>query len=403
MCPVVDCLSHYPGHIAIVGGGRWARVLTEVLSGIVSENTVISIHSLHNDKIMSAWVLEKKFRQNVTVYDDFPKFSNQKVEAMIVVNAVRDHEVAIQKGLNASVPVLVEKPVTLSYSATLRMMKLAHEKNTFFAPAHIFLFTRYLSNFSHLVSNSGKLKSIHIDWSDPKSENRYGEQKSFDPSLPILFDCLPHVLSIISAIMGQSSIKYNNLVFHKGGSDIKIELMSDGVFCSIRLTRNSNVRKRIINVISNQKLQLDFSNEPGVIKNGSSIVSGDDKWDLAVRPAAQMLSAFLAQSVGGHPDARLDIDLGLRANKLIDETLFSYNNAMISWLKAKLSPPVLIDDDLQYALREILLVNGPLSKDAEVCIDRIQNAFSGETAGYWYDRLNKDSKPFDLLRKIASS
>jgi len=116
-----------------------------------------------------------------------------------------------------------------------------------------------------------------------------------------------------------------------------------------------------------------------------------------------MLSAFLAQSVGGHPDARLDIDLGLRANKLIDETLFSYNNAMISWLKAKLSPPVLIDDDLQYALREILLVNGPLSKDAEVCIDRIQNAFSGETAGYWHDRLNKDAKPFDLLRKIASS
>lgn len=76
---------------------------------------------------------------------------------------------------------------------------------------------------------------------------------------------------------------------------------------------------------------------------------------------------------------------------------------MLSWLKSKLISPVLINDDLQYALREILLVSGSLPKNAETYINLIQNAFSGETVGYWHDRLNKDSKLFDLLRKIASS
>ena len=115
-----------------------------------------------------------------------------------------------------------------------------------------------------------------------------------------------------------------------------------------------------------------------------------------------MLSAFLVQSAGGKADLRLDIDLGLEANKLIDETLLSYNNSMISWLKSKLIAPVIIDDDLQYALREILLVNGYFLMDAELMIDRIQKVFSEDSTSYWLDRLNNDTEPFELIRKIAS-
>ena len=402
MCPDKDFLSPCPNLIAIVGGGRWARVLIEVLSVIVSNDTIITIHSLHNYQAMLAWVLQNKFRQNVTVYADLPKFDKHTIGAMIVVNAARDHESAIEKGLNACVPVLVEKPVTLSYTATLRLAKLARKKQTLFAPAHIFLFTRYLFNFSDLVNSSGKIKSIQIDWADPKLEKRYGEHKYFDQGLPIFFDCLPHVLSIISVVTKEKSIKCTNLVLHKGGSDIEIKLMLGDIFCDIRLIRNSNARKRTINVTANQQLQLDFTKEPGVINNGTSIVSGDHKWTTGERPAAQMLSAFLTQSAGGRPDARLDIGQGLCANELIDEVSHFYNQALFLWLKDKLFSPVLMDDDLQYALREILLVDGHLSDDIEPCIKRIQSEFSGKTADYWYERLNKDSKPYDVIRRIAS-
>jgi len=398
-----DYLRMCPSHIAIIGGGRWARVLTEVLSEITPSETIISIYSIHNKKLMVKWSLGKRFRQNITIYDNFPNFSNEKLGAIIVANSARDHEIAIQKGLNASIPVLAEKPVTLSYSATCRLVKLAQEKNTFLASAHIFLFSRYLLNFSNLVSRSGRLKSIQIQWSDPKYENRHGEQKYFDSSLPIFIDLLPHILSIISTIIGKCSIKYKDLMFFKGGSQMKIELMLKGISCSINLARNSDARKRIINVKSDQDLQLDFSEEPGFITQGTSVICGDEKWDVDSRPAAQMLSAFLVQSAGDQTDVRLDIDLALQANKLIDEILFSYNNAMISWLKEKLIPTVLIDDDLKYALNEILLVNGHHSKDIRPLIDRIQKAFNSESSTYWIDRIKSTSEPFEVIRKIAAS
>lgn len=398
-----DYLSICPSHIAIIGGGRWARVLTEVLSEITPSETIISIYSIHNKQLMVKWIQEKKFGQNVTIYDNFPNFSDQKIGAIIVVNSARDHEVSIQEGLNAGIPVLSEKPVTLSYSATCRLVKLAQEKNTFLASAHIFLFSRYLLNFSNLVSRSGKLKSIQIEWSDPKYENRHGEQKYFDSSLPIFIDLLPHILSIIRVINGKCSIKYKELIFFKGGSEMKIELMLKDVFCSVNLSRNSDSRKRIINVRSDKHLQLDFSEEPGFISQGTSVECGDDKWDVDSRPAAQMLSAFLVQSAGGQTDVRLDIDLALQANKLIDEILFSYNNAMISWLKEKLIPTVLIDDDLNYALSEILLVNGHHLKNINPLIDRIQKVFNSESSDHWIDRINKTSEPFEVIRKIAAS
>ena len=98
-------------------------------------------------------------------------------------------------------------------------------------------------------------------------------------------------------IVGKKSIQYTNLIFHKGGSEVEIELMLEGVFCSVNLVRNSNVRKRIINIMSDQHLQLDFSQEPGVIKKESLSITGDEKWDLDIKPVAQMLSAFLVQSI----------------------------------------------------------------------------------------------------------
>jgi hypothetical protein len=171
----------------------------------------------------------------------------------------------------------------------------------------------------------------------------------------------------------------------------------------MRLIRNSNTPKCTINVTTNRQLQLGFTKGLGVINDGTSIVSDDHKCNTGARLAAQMLSTLLTHSAERYPDARLDIDLELQANKLIDETLFSYNSTMLSWLKRKLFLPVLINDDLQYALREILLVSGSLPNNTEAYIDFIQNAFSGEKVGYWHDRLNKDSKLFDLLRKIASS
>jgi len=396
-------LDPCPSHIAIIGGGRWARVLTETVSSIVSSKTQISIYSAHNANAMSLWVLEKYFKQDVYVYSDISKLEAHKIDAAIVVNAARDHVLITEKIIRLGIPVLVEKPVTLSYAETRRLVRLANEKGVLFAAAHVFIFARYVENFSHLASNLGKIKSIHVNWTDPKSESRHGESKQYDQGLPIFYDWLPHVLSIIAALTNSTSIKDINTYFYKGGAHVEIEFMLDHVFCHIKLVRNDNARCREFKVVADQALKLDFSDEPGIIYNTEYSISGDEKWDVEKRPAAQMLSTFLIQAAGGDNDKRLDIDIGLRANRSIDRVASLYNQALLSWLKSKLAPPVLVDTDLEYALKEIILFNGYFSSNLNECIENIKQAFDGNDSKELHNKILNNNKPFDIIRSIALS
>lgn len=394
-------LDPCPRHIAIFGGGRWARVLIETVCSIVPKKTVISIYSAKNAKAMSTWVLEKKFKQSVYIYSDFSELNIHKINVSIIVNAARDHELIIEKNLRAGIPVLVEKPVTLSYASTSRLVKLANIKSVLFASAHVFLFARYLYNFSFIVDNSREVKSIYVNWTDPKLESRYGENKLYDQGLPVFYDLLPHILSIISRFTTNASITDINLGFYKGGSHIEVQCMLGDIFCSLKLIRNGSVRRREFEVVTDQVLKLDFSKEPGFIHKGDNIICSDKKWDIDKRPAEQMLSAFLTQAVTGNIDNRLNIEIALRANKLIDSVSNYYNQSLLSWLKTSLPLQILVDIDLQYALREIIFFKGNFPINVDMCIENIKQAFSGQDAEKWQNQLLDSNKPFDVIRSSA--
>ena len=153
---------------------------------------------------------------------------------------------------------------------------------------------------------------------------------------------------------------------------------------------------------NDQALKLDFSDEPGIIYNTEYSICGDEKWDVEKRPVAQMLSTFLVQAAGGGNDKRLDIDIGLRANKLIDRVASLYNQALLSWLKSKLALPVLVDTDLKYALKEIILFNGCFSSNVDECIENVKHAFNSKDSNKWHNKISKSNKPFDIIRSIAS-
>lgn len=394
-------LNPCPSHIAIIGGGRWARVLTEALCNIVMKSTLISIYSAHNACEMSSWVIKKKFNQNIHIYSDFSELEAHEIDAAIVVNAARDHALVIQKVIELGIPVLVEKPVTLSYAETFRLAKIADARNVLFSAAHVFIFATYLDNFSRLISNLGNIKSIHVNWSDPNSESRYGESKQYDQGLPIFYDWLPHVLSIISLLTGSTSIQNINADFYKGGAQVEIQFMLGDVFCQVMLVRNDDVRRRVFKITADQVLNLDFSNEPGKIYNTEYTICGDEKWGVEKRPVAKMLTAFLIQAAGGNIDKKLDIKMALRANLLIDSVAIFYNHALLSWLKSKLVSPVLVDTDLEYALKEIILFKGYNYNNVETCVANIKRAFNGKDSNEWHNKISKSNKPFDVIRSIA--
>lgn len=372
--------SAWPDYVAVIGGGRWARVLIEVICSITPISVRISAHSPRNFTAMGRWIVASGLENRVRVCSDYPKSIAGKSGAVIVANAAHDHEKAIEWSLNQRLPVLVEKPVTLSFSATQRMVDLAKSQNTYLATAHVFLFASYIETFSKLVSNRNRIESIRVLWSDPQIESRYGEAKSYDPGLPVYADWLPHIVSILDTFIVGPAILSENLNFFRGGAHLKINLLYGQIPCRIEMARNHNSRQRLIEINTEKnKITLDFSREPGFIFVNSKVLCGDTEWDHKPKPVSNMLSAFLKAVAGGSCDARLDFSIGLSASELIDKITTSYHAALSSWLNSELkNHPDTPSSDLRYALAEILHTN---DKDSTVQIE--------ERINYLYQNLKK--------------
>lgn len=393
-----------PDSIAVIGGGRWSRVLTEVVCGLVPPSVEISVHSLHNAKPMSAWVLARGFGQRVQVSSEWPRFASSRSSAVIVVNAARGHEMAVEWALSAGVPVLVEKPIAITAVASQRLVDMSRSRNIRFAAAHVFLFARYLENFSKLVVNAGRVQFLRVQWTDPRSESRYGEQKQYDPSLPVFADWLPHVLSIVGTLTPGLPGKCEIVRFLRGGAHVELDFMLGDVPCSVQLIRNSDQRRRIIEVVAGRKmLQIDFSKEPGTITCGSTTMVGDQDWEVKKRPVARMLTAFLKWAAGGEYDNRLNVEVGLLVCKIIDQIADKYRAVLTPWLITRLVPPCQVDDDLRYALSEMLQSEGTLPTTAvEHRIERMRQRLC-ETDGI--RRLKEFAgtpDPATLIRALAT-
>lgn len=392
-----------PEHVAVIGGGRWARVLLEVFCGIVPPFVHISVHSPRNSQSMLAWVSARGLGDRIQVSSVYPEVTAGKSYAVIVVNAARDHEKAIEWALSRCLPVLVEKPVTLSFAATQRLTDLAISQKTYLAAAHVFLFARYVRAFFELVNKAGGLRAVRVRWMDPVAESRYGEAKSYDPGLTIYADLLPHILSILTSLSTNLFQSGRKLEVSRGGAYLKMDIQIGDIPCEVEMVRNGDSRQRLIEVDTQEGMKsLDFAKEPGVIFSDSIEQCGDPVWNIEPRPLASMLRAFLQGAVGGPRSKGLDIGIGLESNQIIDQLSPSYESALSAWLEKKCA--VLgkcVDEDLRYTLSEILCVEDPLSsvpikKRTEYVFEHLKIALKSPL------RTKYESHPVELVRHIVS-
>ena len=349
-------------YIVVIGGGRWARVLLEIISSLTPVSVKISVHSPKNYTAMAEWTLSCGLDNRIEVFPHYPNTITEKICVVIVANSANDHEKAIEWALLNHLPVLVEKPVTKSFLASQRVVNLAKIQKTYLATAHVFLFASYIEKFSKLVSNEKNISSVRVVWTDMQSEWRYGEKKIYDPGLPIFADCLPHILSILGSFIPSPAKVSENILCLNGGAHLKLILVLGLIPCEIEMARNHNSRQRIIEVnTGKRKLTLDFSFEPAVICSDITKVDEDNiGWSYKPKPVANMLLAFFQAVAGIYFDSRLDHLIGLRANQVIDEVTIIYRDALSQLLNDELEKGSNeISSDLLYIFTEILHINDP--------------------------------------------
>lgn len=341
--------------ILLFGGGRWARILLQATMNILPNNKFVVI-SPRNADGMRNWVITNQAFSRVIVSENVNDWLHYNFSSAIVVNAVHDHSNAIQWCIKKNIPVLVEKPISLSYEVVVNLHNQALQHNVLMAPSHIFLFASYLEEFKRKVVAAGAIKKITIHWMDPLTEERYGEQKSYDAAVPIFADWLPHLLSIVAVLHPEEKYSINSIITTRGGAKIHIILSGKHIAYEFILTRNGFERKRSICVtsFSGESVELDFSLEPGIIRTKNSTYSADENWNSREKPSSILLTTFFSSVKNKIIDPKLRIDLALTSCQLIKEIYPEYLSYQSEWLSGKISQKAPFDEDMRYACKEII-------------------------------------------------
>jgi predicted dehydrogenase len=361
--------------LALVGGGRWARVLISVLHEILPPDARILVVTLGNGAAMRKWSTER-YPDRIEVGDFLPD-ARGEFDAVIVANAARGHAEAALRALGAGIPALVEKPLALTEADAREIVELAERNRVPLATSRVPLFARYVERFRDIVANSGKIENVRFSWTDSKDEVRYGETKTYDSAVTLFEDLLPHMLPILRRLVG-GPIALGGVTLSGGGRLAELQLTAGDIPCTLSLGRDTAARTRIVRVQSSNDSVLDFSEEPGRIVAGDKTCDGDPDWNSRPRPLATMLRCFLEGLAEGRIDERLSADSAIADCRIADEMRSIYRRQQTEWLAARLGQSV--DEEIRYALAEILASSdGKLPPDDRT-IERLWAAMTASGA-----------------------
>lgn len=339
--------------ISVVGGGRWARTIAEVLSTMRGRSDSIIVHSPKNSAGIEAWISERRLGDRLRAAGAWPSFGSERYrpDAVVVANRAEDHFDAAAAALRVGIPVLVEKPVCLCRSRIEDLCKIADASGTVFGASQVFLFAQYFQTYAARVASLGQLHSLRLVWTDGAFDIRHGEAKSYDPAVTIFDDVLPHIVPIIDQLAFRD-LSLLALDVQRGGARLVVEAQSEGRPVSLIMARNDEGRRRQIEVVTDAgPAALDFTTEPGFMDISGTRENGDPLWDSAPRPLATMLSAFIAAVNGAALDPRLSPYGALAAAGLADVIRGRYFAYQAEWLQKRLGIP--LDPAVHYALTEL--------------------------------------------------
>lgn len=256
-----------PRRVALFGGGRWARVLLQELTKVVSVDTQVVWISKNLFAESKSW-LSEHHRPNVCLQSDWDS-ETKSFDAAIIATSVSRHFDLSKRLLEKGLPTLCEKPVALSIDELELLTSISSRSSVPFGIHLEFLFSTPIREMSKLLS-SRLVEEIEVQWQDPWIEERDGQLKTAEMGTDVLNDQFPHVWSIICGLTSIES-KLEITSSRISSSHVQVEGFAGNVHINAILGRRAN--KRIRRVIVNcGEASIDFSCSPCLVNIGSKVI-----------------------------------------------------------------------------------------------------------------------------------
>ena len=299
----------------LIGGGRWSRVVLYEASKLQDQNIAIIVVSKKNHKYMEKWVSKTLSSTNIKVVKKMPDFVIENSSAY-VLNETKNRYRTLQKLIELRIPTLVEKPLMLDYKRATKIVDLYQSAGITLASSQVFRFLKGTDALRAAI-NKDRITSIKFDWFDSNSEIRYGERKKFEKSVPIYYDILPHIYSIICGIFGDLSINLGHIRSVNDSKEIALSLKLNYLIdLDVNLSRIAETRKRFIQIqIADNTIEFDFSTNEVITHflNGRVTSVQDFGKSSGIQ---EMLKVFLQSNREITLDPRIDIKPSLNAVRL---------------------------------------------------------------------------------------
>jgi predicted dehydrogenase len=280
-------------NIALIGGGRWARVHAQVLSSLyprVSRLTWVSQYSrLSAQKIAAQFPLGF----DVQFVDSITALARSSPDAAVVCTSSANHAENAISLLTGGLPVLVEKPLALDGRTALKVVNTARRRNLALWVCLPLLKASYLRLFK-AAWHGRKITQVALHWFDPAREQRYGDSKQADINTNKVDEIAPHLWSVLNVLLDVNEFTVFSVVAKPSGTAV-VTVRSNDIHIQMNFGRRASARTRHVDLAfaDGGTAVLDFSREPGEASIDGLRCPVDRSWELGPRPLAAVITEFL--------------------------------------------------------------------------------------------------------------
>ncbi|MFI5777521.1 dTDP-4-amino-4,6-dideoxy-D-glucose ammonia-lyase [Nocardia sp. NPDC051570] len=277
-------------NVLLVGGGRWGRIIAATVLGqrLAERITLVTEHNLDRCR---QWA---EGRDGLQVVREIP-VDLARFDAGIIATRPSKHADAAITVLRGHLPVLVEKPFAAHPDDERTLLDLADRMGTLLAIDHEFLLASWALELSRLLS---EVKGLHIVWREQRSVSYGTERRTTDLSVTAVRDLMPHVLSILTVLLGASDPVGISLSQRADEDGFEAEFSYAGVRVTCEVLRNSTERHRRV-YVNTDEVEVNWDSDKATLTRagGEPTALGDDQPGTLVRA----LTAFLAPAGDSSP------------------------------------------------------------------------------------------------------